>query len=165
MDHNEEYDRLHYEEEENYNHDESDSFRTVPVVRLYTTEQLHTLIREGMIDLSPASEGEVVWPEEKQTMLLDSIWRNYYIPPIVFAVIRDEDGQEVRCCVDGKQRLTSIQNFFDGQIPYRHWRTGRSWWYTSSRRARRSGLLIPNQWKADFANKTIQCEDPGRGRQ
>ena len=48
--------------------------------------------------------------------LLDSIWRNYYVPPVVFAVYKDEEGEEVRCCVDGKQRLTSIQKFFDGQV-------------------------------------------------
>jgi hypothetical protein len=34
----------------------------------------------------------------------------------VFAVQRDEDGEEVRVCVDGKQRLTSIQKFIDGQV-------------------------------------------------
>lgn len=47
--------------------------------------------------------------------LIDSIFRNFYIPPIIFAVHTDE-GVEVRVCVDGKQRLTSIQKFFDGQV-------------------------------------------------
>ena len=59
---------------------------------------------------------EVVWPEYKQMKLLDSLWRNYYVPPIVFAVFLDDEGEEIRCCVDGKQRLTSIQKFFDGQV-------------------------------------------------
>ena len=48
--------------------------------------------------------------------LLDSIYRNFYVPPVVFVVLKDEDGEEVRKCVDGKQRLTSIQKFFDGQV-------------------------------------------------
>jgi hypothetical protein len=34
----------------------------------------------------------------------------------VFAVQKDEEGEEVRICVDGKQRLTSIQKFIDGQV-------------------------------------------------
>ena len=59
---------------------------------------------------------DVVWPEAKQSKLLDSIYRNYYVPPIVFDVYKDEDGEEVMRCVDGKQRLTSIQKFFDGQV-------------------------------------------------
>ena len=32
----------------------------------------------------------------------------------------DEDGEEVMRCVDGKQRLTSIQKFFDGQVRTYH---------------------------------------------
>lgn len=48
--------------------------------------------------------------------VLDSIWRNYYVPPVVFAIFKDEDGEEVKRCVDGKQRLTSIQKFIDGQV-------------------------------------------------
>ncbi|KAI0712931.1 hypothetical protein C8T65DRAFT_774412 [Cerioporus squamosus] len=159
MDYDEEYDQLYDEEEEDYNPDEFDlgPCLSVPAARLYTTKQLHTLIHEGVIDLNPAYQREVVWPEAKQMKLLDSIWRNYYVPPIVFAVIRDEDGEEVRCCVDGKQRLTSIQKFFDGQIPYKHWRTGKSWWYTSSQAQRNARPEVPRQWKADFAAKTITC--------
>lgn len=59
---------------------------------------------------------EIVWPENKQMKLLDSIYRNYYVPPVVFAVYTDDEGEKVKCCVDGKQRLTSIQRFFDGQV-------------------------------------------------
>lgn len=58
----------------------------------------------------------VVWPEQKQVKLLDSIYRNFYVPPIVFAVSRDRNGELTRMCVDGKQRLTSIQKFMDGQV-------------------------------------------------
>lgn len=58
-----------------------------------------------------------VWPEHKQIMLLDSLWRGRYIPPVVFALV-DEDGEDVKRCVDGKQRLTSIQNFLDGMVRF-----------------------------------------------
>lgn len=50
---------------------------------------------------------DVVWPEAKQIGLIDSIFRNFYIPPIVFAVQQDDDGEEVRVCVDGKQVCSS----------------------------------------------------------
>lgn len=59
---------------------------------------------------------DVVWTENKQIKLVDSLYHNYYVPPIVFAIVLDEDGEEVRRCVDGKQRLTSIQKFIDGQV-------------------------------------------------
>ncbi|KAI8975860.1 hypothetical protein BD414DRAFT_580593 [Trametes punicea] len=128
-----------------------------PIAKLYTTQQLHTLIHEGFIDLNPPYQRDVVWPEPKQIKVLDSIWRNYYVPPVVFAVYHDEDGEEVRCCVDGKQRLTSIQKFFDGQIPYKHWKTGKSWWYTCASSQRGKRLEVPQKWKRDFATKTITC--------
>ena len=59
--------------------------------------------------------------------LIDSIFHNFYIPPIIFCehespqslpitqaasntigVRSEEDGTEKRTCIDGKQRLTSI---------------------------------------------------------
>jgi uncharacterized protein with ParB-like and HNH nuclease domain len=57
----------------------------------------------------------VVWPENKQMRLIDSLYHNYYIPPLVFAIVI-ENGGEIRRCVDGKQRLTSIQRFIDGEV-------------------------------------------------
>ena len=59
---------------------------------------------------------DVVWSDAKQMKLVDSLYHNYYVPPIVLAVMLDEEGIEVRRCVDGKQRLTSIQKFIDGQV-------------------------------------------------
>ena len=55
---------------------------------------------------------DVVWPEAKQIGLIDSIFRNFYIPPIVFAVQQDDEGEEVRVCVDGKQVCSSSNNFY-----------------------------------------------------
>src|SRR5262245_52125193 len=72
---------------------------------------------------------DVVWPEHKQIGVIDSIIRNFYLPPVIFckqqqtfyllsivcsllkinsAVNNFEDGSETRTCIDGKQRLTSI---------------------------------------------------------
>ncbi|OBZ67046.1 hypothetical protein A0H81_12868 [Grifola frondosa] len=114
-----------------------------PQARLYSTQDLHTLIHEGVIDLCPPYQRDIVWTEAKQVKLLDSLFRNFYVPPVVFAVYKDEDGEEVRKCVDGKQRLTSIQKFFDGQIPYRDPKNRRH--------------FVPEHWKRDFASKQITC--------
>lgn len=69
----------------------------------------------------------VVWTEQKQRGLIDSLMHNYYIPPIVFCLspsscfvfsvallipkptaVTQEDDADVRVCIDGKQRLTAI---------------------------------------------------------
>ncbi|KZT26758.1 hypothetical protein NEOLEDRAFT_1131787 [Neolentinus lepideus HHB14362 ss-1] len=126
---------------------------------MLTTQELHRLIHEGQIDLNPDYQRDVVWPESKQIRLIDSLFRNFYIPPIVFAIRPDEDGEMVRICVDGKQRLTSIQKFFDGQVPHKDPVTGRSWYYTSPENLRSSRLEVPEYWKKVFASKTIICAE------
>ncbi|KAI8341026.1 hypothetical protein BC941DRAFT_415636 [Chlamydoabsidia padenii] len=52
------------------------------------------------------------------SMLIDSLMKKYYIPPLLFAVRTDENGNSVRVCIDGKQRLTSILKFTRNEIPY-----------------------------------------------
>ena len=56
----------------------------------------------------PLFPPDVVWPEAKQIGIIDSVFRNFYIPPVIFAVNSFEDGSETKTCIDGKQRLTSI---------------------------------------------------------
>ncbi|KAK2466267.1 hypothetical protein APHAL10511_001909 [Amanita phalloides] len=124
---------------------------------ILTTRQLHTLIHEGSIDLNPSYQRDVVWPTTKQIKLIDSIFRNFYIPPVVFAVQKDVDGEDVRICVDGKQRLTSIQKFFDGQIPHRDTRTKKNYWYTVSESTKSLRHEVPGYWKEVFAEKKITC--------
>jgi hypothetical protein len=63
---------------------------------------------------------DVVWPIGKQMEIIDSLFHNFYVPPVIFAVMRDEEGEEVRVCVDGKQRLTSIVKFLDGHVRFQH---------------------------------------------
>ncbi|KAH9971647.1 hypothetical protein BJV74DRAFT_865669 [Russula compacta] len=129
-----------------------------PVTLQYTTEQLHQMIHEGDIDLDPEYQRAVVWSSTKQMAIIDSLFHNYYIPPVVFAIVNDPiDGVETRLCVDGKQRLTSIQKFFDGQIAYRCPRTKKTWWYTTSTSTRASRAEIPAYEKRIFAQKLITC--------
>lgn len=130
---------------------------TPPSAMSYSAQELHTFIHEGYIDLNPTYQREVVWPESKQIGLIDSIFRNFYIPPIIFAVQKDEDGETIRVCVDGKQRLTSIQKFLDGLIPHRDSRTKKSFWFVRSEQQRTTRLEIPEAWKQQFSETRITC--------
>jgi hypothetical protein len=60
-----------------------------------------------------------VWSEQKQSGIIDSILRNYYIPPVIFgaylassptahahmhpAAVSSDDRSELPTCIDGKQ--------------------------------------------------------------
>ncbi|EGN99785.1 hypothetical protein SERLA73DRAFT_179998 [Serpula lacrymans var. lacrymans S7.3] len=128
-----------------------------PSAKSYSTKDLHVLVHQSVINLNPSYQRDIVWPESKQIGLIDSIFRNFYIPPLVFAVHIDDDGEEVRTCVDGKQRLTSIQKFLDGQIPHRDFKTKKNFWYTLGRVGKATQTEIPEPWKHVFCNKQITC--------
>ncbi|TFK29405.1 hypothetical protein FA15DRAFT_664354 [Coprinopsis marcescibilis] len=127
--------------------------------RNVSMQELNELIHNGVIDLNPPYQREAVWPQAKQSKLIDSIFRNYFIPPLVFAVRRDQDlGEDVMICVDGKQRLTSIVKFMDGSIPHKNPVTKRLWWYTSPNTSgSKSRLQIPDEFKEEFGRRTLTC--------
>lgn len=137
------------------NNEVHDLALTSPDAVLLTTHQLHERIHEGLIDLEATYQRDVVWPANKQIGLIDSIFRNFYIPPLVFAVTKDDEGNETRVCVDGKQRLTSIQKFFDGQIPHRNNRNKKSFWFTTSESTKASKTELPDAYKEIFKKKEI----------
>ncbi|HDX9589495.1 TPA: DUF262 domain-containing protein [Bacillus pseudomycoides] len=57
------------------------------------------------------------WSIEKQSFLIDSIMKNYPIPPIfLHAKVDEETGKTIYDVIDGKQRLTSIIKFINGEI-------------------------------------------------
>ncbi|KDQ58244.1 hypothetical protein JAAARDRAFT_35059 [Jaapia argillacea MUCL 33604] len=138
----------------------------------YTTQSLYDMIHQNGIDLDPEYQRDVVWPEAKQSGLIDSILRNYYLPPIIFAFFSREDGTESRTCIDGKQRLTSIQRFMDGMVrfvlhddyrglPY-HLNadtsfTGEKFWFKQTGKTRRR--LLPKQLVQQFRNKQVVCAE------
>ncbi|KIK68384.1 hypothetical protein GYMLUDRAFT_237447 [Collybiopsis luxurians FD-317 M1] len=132
-----------------------------PRATTYTAQALYDQIHSSDIDLDPEYQRDVVWTKEKQTNLIDSILRNFYIPPIIFAVKTFEDGTENKTCIDGKQRLTSIHRFMDGLIPHRDPITGEKLWFkndpseSSSSAAKRR--LLPEKYRTMFANKQVVC--------
>ncbi|KAG2368139.1 hypothetical protein BDR07DRAFT_1448474 [Suillus spraguei] len=117
---------------------------TPPSAMSYTVQELHM-------------RTDVVWPETKQIGLIDSIFRNFYIPPVIFAVTRDDEGENVRICVDGKQRLTSIQKFLDGLVSASLWLSRDIYWYLILREPETTRLEIPEEWKRRFAETRITC--------
>ncbi|KAN0114200.1 Protein of unknown function DUF262 domain containing protein [Russula decolorans] len=134
------------------------SFKNVlrpPRSTTYTAQALYDQIIEGVIDLDPYYQRDVVWSEVKQIGLIDSVFRNFYIPPIIFAVSQSSDGTERRVCIDGKQRLTSIQKFMDGLIYHKESESKRKYWY--KQKAGKPGKQLPPKYKRMFANKQIVC--------
>lgn len=157
------YDELESGDKRSKNDDGGYILRNVlklPRATTYTTQALYEQIIGGDVNLEPEYQRDVVWPESKQVGLIDSILRNFYIPPVIFVSHQHPDGSETKTCIDGKQRLTSIHRFMDGLIHHKDPQTGDKYWYklnTSNQTGRSPGYILPVKYQRLFANKQIVC--------
>jgi hypothetical protein len=114
----EEDDYLFFSGEEDYDESPDEEVRKSNVMQFgdrlkpptpvrYSCEALFNMIQKKQIDLEADYQRDTVWGEKKQSAVLDSIYRNFYVPPILFSLQSkiNEDGDEevIRVCVDGKQ--------------------------------------------------------------
>ncbi|KAF5346616.1 hypothetical protein D9757_014948 [Collybiopsis confluens] len=127
----------------------------------FSVQSLYEYIKRGFIDVNPEYQRDVVWRTEKQIMLIDSVFTNHYMPPIIFSVIYDDNGTEnKKICLDGKQRLTSLQLFLDGLIPLKHPDTGKPWWFKiNDDSGSKSRNLLPERIRTTFVNRQIRCTE------
>jgi hypothetical protein len=65
----------------------------------------------------PPYQRKSVWSRKKQMQLIDSFFRQYYVPRIVLRRVDFAEGRHKYEVVDGQQRIDSIQRFFADQIP------------------------------------------------
>ena len=65
----------------------------------------------------PPYQRKVVWSKAKKQSLMDSLFRRYYIPKLVVREVRLSDDRTVNEIIDGQQRITTVQEFFNNQYP------------------------------------------------
>ena len=63
----------------------------------------------------PPYQRKSVWSPKKKQALMDSLIRRYYIPRLVIREVRLSDEKTVNEIIDGQQRITTVQEFFDNQ--------------------------------------------------
>jgi hypothetical protein len=69
-------------------------------------------------DFDPVYQRKSVWSDEKQSFFIDSILKNFPMPPIfLHQKIDDDTGKTKYDIIDGKQRLTSLVRFLKDEIP------------------------------------------------
>jgi hypothetical protein len=76
-------------------------------------ETVVTRIERGDLDLQPAFQRGEVWSKTKKQRLIDSILREWHIPPIHVIELKQTRKQEV---LDGQQRLAAIRDFVRGDF-------------------------------------------------
>ncbi|KAL1726728.1 hypothetical protein EV714DRAFT_276261 [Schizophyllum commune] len=96
---------------------------------------IYRLVTKGIINLNAEYQREVVWTVDKQSSLIDSIMQNIHIPPLIFSM---ENNSDIMTCMDGKQRITSIKRFMDGEIPLKDSRSGKRYWFCGNPKTKTS---------------------------
>lgn len=83
--------------------------RVVRETKDYQLDYLKHALEPGreLIDISPAYQRRLRWPNKKKSLLIESFLLNIPVPPI-FLYERDYNSYEV---IDGRQRLDAISSF------------------------------------------------------
>ncbi len=120
-------------------------------------------IRSGDLDLQPDFQRGEVWSTAKKRKLIDSVLRNWHIPPI-HVVVTPSGRQEV---LDGQQRLAAIRDFVEDQFT-----VNGEIEPVDARISELNGLrysALPSEWRRVFDQFTIRVfrltdyrpEEPG----
>lgn len=86
---------------------------------LRSCADLYRLYKEGVLDIKPEFQRDVVWKLPEQTVFIDSLIKQLPIPSMCFSLDFNTQKWQV---VDGLQRMTSIVNFLDEK---KEWRLSR----------------------------------------
>ena len=78
----------------------------------YSVQYLYDLMKKGKIILEVPFQRKQIWKPDQASSLLESIIMNVPIPPLYFA--EEENGNWL--VLDGLQRLSSIQNYYDNEF-------------------------------------------------
>ncbi|KAG6897984.1 hypothetical protein C0992_007938 [Termitomyces sp. T32_za158] len=126
-----------------------------------TVQTIYHELKNKIIDVDPEYQRSVVWDDAKQGYLIDSLMNNYVVFPLVFAErTREEDDVKIKVCIDGKQRITAIQQFRDGKISYRDSQLNHDMWYAQVP-AGKKGIAFTAAQRQRFDNSRISiCKYP-----
>lgn len=75
------------------------------------------MYRAKLLDLNPPYQRRSVWNKDYKQFFVDSILRNYPVPPIFANLDVTKDGTTVYHVIDGKQRLLSLLEFLNDEFP------------------------------------------------
>lgn len=108
-------------------------------------------IKNHDINLQPEFQRGEVWSTAKKQKLIDSILRDWHVPPIHVIEVKGTAQQEV---LDGQQRLVSIRDFVNGEFtvdghtePYNEGLAGLDGLRYSS---------LPTDWRRRFDRFTVR---------
>lgn len=64
----------------------------------------------------PPYQRKTVWSQRKKQAFMDSLLRRYYVPDLVLREVRLSEEHTISEVIDGQQRITTIQGFFENEF-------------------------------------------------
>jgi hypothetical protein len=80
--------------------------------------ELHQKRQKGQIDDNVPFQRRHVWRPKTKKLLIDSVWKDIGIPELTFWK-EEKDGRIVYHTIDGKQRGSTISEFFNNALTFR----------------------------------------------
>lgn len=80
--------------------------------RIKLPELVEALKKPGYVNLPPLHQRRVLWDSVQQSRLIESFIANIPVPPMVFY----EQGYKSYEVIDGKERISTIQAFYENQL-------------------------------------------------
>ncbi|THV05346.1 hypothetical protein K435DRAFT_103212 [Dendrothele bispora CBS 962.96] len=149
-------------------------YRIQPEIKAYhayecSIQALYNSLESKEIFLEPDYQRDIVWNPDKQSKLVDSILRNFPVFPLIFAVQEDANGRTRKAVIDGKQRLTAIHRFLNGEIPHidpvakdstghkiKHWfRAENNQGASNATSSKRKRDILPDEYRRAFLEKML----------
>ena len=110
--------------------------KTKIVKQTWSILEIFQKVKEGKLQLNPEYQRNVIWDKAKKTAFVESLFMGIIIPPVYVVEIPGENILEENTyeVVDGKQRLSTINEFIMGSLIlqeksleyYPDWFAGRS---------------------------------------
>jgi hypothetical protein len=107
--------QLEEEEAATFEEDDGNSVPPGDIVaynELRSCADIFRMYRQGVLDISPEFQRDVVWPSAAQTRFIDSLVKQLPIPSMCFAL---DYRQGKWIVIDGLQRISSIVRFLSGK--------------------------------------------------
>lgn len=73
-------------------------------------------LRAGLIEIPDYQRDSDQWSNQTKSLLIESVINNLSIPAFFFEVLRRADGLEINQVIDGQQRLTTLDQFFQRKL-------------------------------------------------
>lgn len=82
-----------------------------------SVQEIYRRYRENQIIVNRKYQRKLVWSETEKACLIDSIFKGYPIPLILFAEYTGKNGKIFYEVLDGMQRLNAIVGFIESEFP------------------------------------------------